>query len=65
MTVWSSSNEIPFRIFDYSPAKETLVKQREELMVYDAVLNNKSLQHIEINLNDGVMVNSMFDGLIG
>jgi len=43
-----------------------LGKQIEELMNYDAVLNNKSLQMIDIDLDDGVMVNyAKFEGLVG
>ena len=43
-----------------------LGKQIEELMPYDAVLNNKSLQLIDIDLDDGVMVNyAKFEGLVG
>ena len=34
-----------------------LWKQVEELMDYSAVLNNKSLQLIDIELDDGVKVN--------
>jgi hypothetical protein len=43
-----------------------LGKQVEELMAYDAVLNNKSLQLIDIDLDDGVKVNyAKFEGLVG
>ena len=43
-----------------------LEKQVEELMAYDAVLNNKSLQLIDIDLDDGVKVNyAKFKGLVG
>ena len=43
-----------------------LGKQIEELMPYDAVLNNKSLQRIDIDLDDGVKVNyAKFEGLVG
>jgi type II restriction/modification system DNA methylase subunit YeeA len=46
--------------------KGRLGKQVEELMAYDAVLNNKSLQMIEIDLDDGVKVNyAKFEGLVG
>ena len=35
-------------------------------MAYDAVLNNKSLQLIDIDLDDGVKVNfAKFEGLVG
>ncbi len=41
-------------------------KQVEELMDYSAVLNNKSLQLIDIDLDDGVKVNyAKFAGLVG
>ncbi len=41
-------------------------KQVEELMDYDAVLNNKSLQLIDIDLDDGVKFNyAKFEGLVG
>ena len=41
-------------------------KQVEELMDYDTVLNNKSLQLIDIDLDDGVKVNyAKFEGLVG
>ena len=40
-------------------------KQVEELMDYDAVLNNKSLQLIEIDFDNGVKVNyAKFEGLV-
>ena len=43
-----------------------LWKQVEELMDYGAVLNNKLLQLIEIDLDDGVKVNyTKFEGLVG
>ena len=46
--------------------KGRLGKQVEELMAYDAVLNNKSLQMIDIDLDDGVKVNyAKFEGLVG
>jgi len=46
--------------------KGKLGKQVEELMDYDAVLNNKSLQLIDIDLDDGVKVNyAKFEGLVG
>jgi len=46
--------------------KGRLGKQVEELMAYDAVLNNKSLQLIDIDLDDGVKVNYVkFKGLVG
>jgi len=46
--------------------KARLGKQVDELMDYDAVLNNKSLQRINIDLDDGVKVNyAKFEGLVG
>jgi len=43
-----------------------LGKQVEELMAYDTVLNNKSLQLIDIDLDDGVKVNyAKFERLVG
>ena len=49
--------------------KGRLGKQVEELMAYDAVLNNKALQMLqmdEIDLDDGVKVNyAKFEGLVG
>jgi type II restriction/modification system DNA methylase subunit YeeA len=46
--------------------KGRLGKQVEELMDYDAVLNNKSLAYIDIDLDDGVVVNyAKFEGLVG
>ena len=46
--------------------KGRLGKQVEELMAYDAVLNNMSLQLIDIDLDDGVKVNyAKFEGLVG
>jgi hypothetical protein len=46
--------------------KGRLGKQVEELMAYDAVLNNMSLQMIDIDLDDGVKVNyAKFEGLVG
>ena len=46
--------------------KGRLGKQVDELMAYDAVLNNKSLLLIEIDLDDGVKVNyAKFEGLVG
>jgi len=46
--------------------KGKLGKQVKELMDYDAVLNNKSLQLIDIDLDDGVKVNyAKFEGLVG
>jgi type II restriction/modification system DNA methylase subunit YeeA len=46
--------------------KGKLGKQVEELMAYDAVLNNKSLQLINIDLDDGDKVNyAKFEGLVG
>ena len=41
-------------------------KQVEELMDYDAVLNNKALEYIDIDLDEGVAVNyAKFEGLVG
>ena len=38
----------------------------KELVKYDEVLNNKSLQLIEIDLDDGAKVNyAKFEGLVG
>jgi len=35
-------------------------------MDYDAVLNNKALEYIEFDLDDGVKVNyAKFEGLVG
>jgi len=46
--------------------KGRLGKQVKELMDYDAVLNYKSLQMIDIDLDDGVKVNyAKFEGLVG
>jgi len=46
--------------------KGKLGKQVEELMAYDAVLNNKALEYIDIDLDDGVKVNyAKFEGLVG
>jgi len=46
--------------------KGKLGKQVEELMDYDAVLNNKALEYIDIDLDDGVKVNyAKFEGLVG
>ena len=51
---------------DSAAEKGKLGKQVEELMTYDAVLNNKSLQMIDIDLDDGVKVNyAKFEGLVG
>ena len=37
-----------------------------KLMDYDAVLNNKALEYIDIDLDDGVKVNyARFEGLVG
>ena len=50
---------------DFLNARD-LGKQVEELMDYGAVLNNKLLQLIEIDLDDGVKVNyAKFEGLVG
>jgi len=44
--------------------KGRIGKQVEELMDYDAVLNNKALEYID--LDDGVVVNyAKFEGLVG
>jgi type II restriction/modification system DNA methylase subunit YeeA len=41
-------------------------KQVKELMDYDEVLNNKALEFIDIDLDDGVTVNyGKFEGLVG
>ena len=46
--------------------KGRLGKQIEELMDYDGVLHNKSLEYIDIDLDDGVKVNyAKFEGLVG
>jgi type II restriction/modification system DNA methylase subunit YeeA len=46
--------------------KGRLGKQVEEIMGYDEVLNNMSLQMVEIDLDDGVKVNyAKFEGLVG
>jgi len=51
---------------DSAAEKGKLGKQVEELMDYDAVLNNKALEYIDIDLDDGVVVNyAKFDGLVG
>jgi len=43
-----------------------LNKQIEELAKYDEVLNNKALEFIDIDLDDGVVVNyAKFEGLVG
>jgi hypothetical protein len=43
-----------------------LSKLIEELAAYDEVLNNKALEFIEIDLDDGVKVNyAKFEGLVG
>jgi len=50
---------------DFLNARD-LGKQVEELMAYDTVLNNKSLQLIDIDPDDGVKVNyAKFEGLVG
>ncbi|KAF5421079.1 MAG: Type II restriction/modification system, DNA methylase subunit YeeA [Candidatus Methanocomedens sp.] len=49
---------------DSAAEKWKLGKQVEELMAYDAVLNNKALEYID--LDDGVKVNyAKFEGLVG
>ena len=46
--------------------KGRLGKQVKELMAYDEKLNNKSLDYIDIDLDDGVKVNyAKFEGLVG
>ena len=47
-------------------ARLTKIKnQVEEMQKYDELLNNKSLQQIEIDLDDGVKVNyEKFEGLV-
>ncbi|MEA1999070.1 MAG: BREX-1 system adenine-specific DNA-methyltransferase PglX [Euryarchaeota archaeon] len=46
--------------------KARLGKQIEELAVYAEVLHNKSLEYIDIDLDDGVKVNyAKFEGLVG
>jgi len=46
--------------------KGKLGEQVKELMDYDAVLNNKALEYIDIDLDDGVKVNyAKFEGLVG
>ncbi|MCG7850536.1 MAG: BREX-1 system adenine-specific DNA-methyltransferase PglX, partial [ANME-2 cluster archaeon] len=43
-----------------------LSKLIDELTEYDAVLNNKALEFIDIDLDDGVVVNyAKFEGLVG
>jgi hypothetical protein len=43
-----------------------LSKLIEELAKYDEMLNNKALEYIDIDLDDGVVVNyAKFDGLVG
>jgi len=46
--------------------KGRLGKQVKELEKYDGVLHNKSLEYIDIDLDDGVKVNyAKFEGLVG
>ena len=46
--------------------RSKLNKQIEELAKYDEVLNNKALEYIDIDLDDGVKVNyAKFEGLVG
>ena len=46
--------------------KGRLGKQIEELAAYDEVLHNKSLEYIDIDLDDGVKMNyAKFEGLVG
>ncbi len=46
--------------------REKLSAQIEELAAYDEVLNNKALEYIDIDLDDGVVVNyAKFEGLVG
>ena len=43
-----------------------LSKLIDELAKYDEVLNNKALEYIDIDLDDGVKVNyAKFEGLVG
>ena len=43
-----------------------LSKLIDELVKYDEVLNNKALEYINIDLDDGVKVNyAKFEGLVG
>ncbi|KAF5427014.1 hypothetical protein C5S42_06095 [Candidatus Methanomarinus sp.] len=43
-----------------------LSKLIEELAEYDEMLNNKALEYIDIDLDDGVVVNyAKFKGLVG
>jgi hypothetical protein len=45
--------------------REMLSAQIEELAAYDEVLNNKALAYIDIDLDDGVVVNyAKFEGLV-
>ncbi len=40
--------------------------EKEELATYDEVLHNKSLEYIDIDLDDRVKVNyAKFEGLVG
>ena len=51
---------------EFAAEKGKLGKQVKELMDYDAVLNNKALEYIDIDLDDGVKVNhAKFEGLVG
>ena len=50
---------------DSAAEKGKLGKQVEELMDYDGVLNNKALEYIDIDLDDGIVVNyAKFEGLV-
>jgi len=45
--------------------KEELMKQFEEMKKYDELLNHKSSEYIEIDLDDGVTINhDKFKGLV-
>ena len=51
---------------DSAAEKGTFGKQVDELMDYDVVLNNKALEYIDIDLDDGLVVNyAKFEGLVG
>ena len=60
--------EMKIRQMNHHYQKETgrLSKLIEELAEYDEVLNNKALEYIDIDLDDGVVVNcAKFEGLVG
>ena len=51
---------------DSAAEKGKFGKQVEELMDYDAVLNNKALEYIDIDLDDGLVLNyAKLEGLVG